>query len=870
MEEKLIVKDEESLQELISRVKKAQEEFSKFSQEKVDEIFYQAALAANKMRIPLAQMAHDETGMGVMEDKVIKNHFASEYIYNKYKNVQTCGVINKDSSQGYYEVLEPIGVVACIVPTTNPTSTAIFKSLICLKTRNGCIFSPHPRAKNSTIAAARVVLEAAVKAGAPEGLIGWIDEPSVALSGLLMKSCDCILATGGPGMVKAAYSSGKPAIGVGAGNTPAVIDTTADLRLAASSIIHSKSFDNGMICASEQSVIVLEDVYDEFKKYLVEYGAYVLPKKDMDAVRHTIIINGSLNASIVGQSACKIAQMAGLTIPSDRKVLVGEVKDTDFKEEFAHEKLSPVLAMYKAKSFEEACDMAEDLIRQGGLGHTSSVYLHEDTCQDKIDMFASKMKTCRILVNTPSSQGGIGDIYNFMLTPSLTLGCGSWGGNSISDNVGINALLNRKHIAERRENMLWLKLPHDIYFKRGSLKFALQELKDVHHKQRVFLVTDRFLFDSGFSKCVTDKLEEMGITYHVFSNVTPDPTLACAKEGVGQMNVFKPDCIIALGGGSPMDAAKIMWVMYEHPEADFAKMALDFMDIRKRIYHFPHMGEKAMFVAIPTTAGTGSEATPFAVITDEKDGTKYPITDYALMPNMAIVDADLMMNIPKGLTRASGVDVLTHALEALVSVMSSDYSDAYALKSLELLFKYLPSAYHNGASDPKAREEMAYSSSLAGIAFANAFLGIVHSLGHKLGAYFHIPHGLCVCMLLVPVMRFNAADNPTKMGTFPQYGYPQAFAKYVKAARYLGVEGKDDNEVFENFIKKIEDLKKDIEVPASIKEYGIKEEDFLKSLDQMSLDAFNDQCTGCNPRYPLVSEVKELYLQAYYGNKEGK
>ena len=864
--EKVYVKDEESLNQLLSNVRKAQEEFATFSQEKVDEIFYQASLAANKMRIPLAQMAAEETKMGVMEDKVIKNHFASEYIYNKYKNWQTVGTVKKDPSAGYYELLEPIGVIACIVPTTNPTSTAIFKALLCLKTRNGCIFSPHPRAKKSTIEAAKVVLNAAIKAGAPEGIIGWIDEPSVQLSNLLMRSCDTILATGGPGMVKAAYSSGKPAIGVGPGNTPAIIDSSADLKLAASSIIHSKSFDNGMICASEQSVIVLKDVYDEFKKTLEEYGGYIIPRKDLDKVRHTIVINGTLNSNIVGQKATTIAKMAGLeNVPSDRKVLIGEVKETDFKEEFAHEKLSPVLAMYKAENFEEAVNMAEHLIEQGGLGHTSSIYLHEQTEQAKIDYFANKMKTCRILVNTPSSQGGIGDIYNFELTPSLTLGCGSWGGNSISENVGVNALLNHKHVAERRENMLWMKLPHDLYFKRGSLKPALRELKDVHHKSRVMLITDHFLFESGFSKCVTDILEELGLTYQVFFDVSPDPTLACAKQGAHEMSLFKPDCIIALGGGSPMDAGKIMWIMYEHPEVNFEDMAMDFMDIRKRVYNFPQLGTKAMFVAIPTTAGTGSEATPFAIITDEKTGTKYPIADYALMPNMAIVDADLMMNIPKGLTRASGVDVLTHAIEALVSMMSSDYTDPYALKAVDLVFKYLPSAYHNGYKDPKAREEMAYASSLAGIAFANAFLGIVHSLGHKLGAYHHIPHGLCVCMCLIPVMKFNASDNPTKMGTFPQYDHPKALEKYASLGRYLGLSGKDDLEVFNKLIEKIKDLKKDIEVPSSIQEYGIKEEDFLKTLDEMSLAAFNDQCTVSNPRYPLVSEIKELYLEAYYG-----
>jgi acetaldehyde dehydrogenase/alcohol dehydrogenase len=863
------IQTEQDLLDLIARVRKAQEIFSTYSQEQVDKIFYAAAKAANRERIPLAQLAVQETGMGVMEDKVIKNHFASEYIYNKYKDVQTVGVIHKDESNGYEEILEPLGVVAAIVPTTNPTSTAIFKALICLKTRNGVIFSPHPRAKNSTISAAKVVYEAAVKAGAPEGIIAWIDNPSVPLSQLLMKSCDCILATGGPGMVTAAYSSGKPAIGVGPGNTPAVVDSSADLKLAAASILHSKSFDNGMICASEQSVIVLKDVYDEFKKYMTLYGAYFLKEKEMDPIRHTVIINGSVNAKIVGQKATTIAKMAGLSdVPDDRKVLVGEVKETDFKEEFAHEKLSPVLAMYKADTFEDAIKMAENLVRQGGYGHTSSLYIDEQNKKDEIGLFAEKMKTCRILVNTPAAQGGIGDLYNFMLTPSLTLGCGSWGGNSVSDNVGLRQLLNVKHVAERRENMLWLITPEKLYFKRGCLKTALRELKEVYHKKAVFLVTDSFLYKSGFTKVITDNLDEMGIRCEVFSDVAPDPTLQCAQEGAKRMNSFQPDCIIALGGGSPMDAAKIMWVMYEYPDADFADMAMDFMDIRKRVYRFPELGKKAFFVAVPTTAGTGSEATPFAIITDQTTGTKYPITDYSLMPKMAIVDPDLMMNIPAGLTRASGVDVMVHDLEALASVMASDYSDAYAIKSLKLVFKYLPRAYKEGGKDPEAREEMAYASSLAGIAFANAFLGIVHSMGHKLGAYHHIPHGLAVCMLLTTVMKYNAVENPTKMGTFPQYAYPSCLHKYAETARELGVEGKDDRDVFNKFIEKIEALKQEVGVAPSIQAYGVKEEDFLKTLDEMSLNAFNDQCTGANPRYPLVSEIKELYLEAYYGTKK--
>ena len=868
-EEEYSVKTEEDLLNLIKRVRKAQEIFATYTQEQVDEIFYKAALAANKMRIPLAQDAVKETGMGIMEDKVIKNHFASEYIYNKYKNTQTVGVINKDEANGYEEILEPIGVVAAIVPTTNPTSTAIFKSLICLKTRNGVIFSPHPRARKCTIDAARVVYEAAVKAGAPKDIIGWITDPSIKLSQLLMKDCDCILATGGPGMVTAAYSSGKPAIGVGPGNTPAVVDSSADLKVAAASIIHSKSFDNGMICASEQSVIVLEDVYDDFKKEMERYGAYFLNDEEKDKVRHTVIINGSVNAKIVGQSALTIARMSGVEgVPDDRKVLVGEVEDTDFREEFAHEKLSPVLAMYKAKDFEDAMNKAENLIRQGGYGHTSSLYVDAQNHRERIEAFANRMKTCRILVNTPSSQGGIGDLYNFELTPSLTLGCGSWGGNSVSENVGIRQLLNVKHVAERRENMLWLRTPSKIYFKRGCLKTALRELKEVYHKKSAFLVTDSFLYQSGFTKQITDALDNMGIRYEVFSEVAPDPTLGCAKEGASRMDRFKPDVIIALGGGSPMDAAKIMWVMYEHPEVDFSDMAMDFMDIRKRVYRFPDMGTKALFVAIPTTAGTGSEATPFAIITDEKSGTKYPVTDYALLPNMAIVDPDLMMNCPKGLTRASGVDVMVHDLEALVSIMSSDYSDAYALESLKLVFKYLPSAYHNGAKDPEAREQMAYAANLAGIAFGNAFLGLVHSMGHKLGAYHHLPHGICVCLLLTEIMKYNAAENPFKMGTFPQYKYPSALAKYARAGRELGITGKDDKEVFDKFIEKIEALKKDVEVPSCIQAAGVKEEDFLKTLDEMSLNAFNDQCTGANPRYPLVSEIRQIYLNCYYPKKE--
>ena len=865
MSEKVYVKDEESLLAHLKQVREAQRQFSSFTQEQVDKIFYEAALAANKMRIELAKDAVKETGMGVVEDKVIKNHFAAEYIYNKYKNVKTCGVVEENISQGYKKVLEPIGVIAAIVPTTNPTSTAIFKALLCLKTRNGCIFSPHPRAKNSTIKAAKVILDAAVKAGAPENIIGFIDEPSVVLSSVLMRESDCILATGGPGMVKAAYSSGKPAIGVGAGNTPAVVDSSADIKMAAASIVHSKSFDNGMICASEQSTIVLHDVYDEFKKELQLRGAYFLKEDELDKVRKTILINGALNAKIVGQSACKIAEMSGVKAPIGTKILVGEVESVELSEEFAHEKLSPVLAMYKASSFEDALKKASKLIADGGYGHTSSLYIKEDTEQEKIKVFYETMKTCRILINTPSSQGGIGDIYNFELRPSLTLGCGSYGGNSVSENVGVNQLVNVKTVAMRRENMLWVRVPEKVYFKRGCLSHALDELRDVYECKRVFVVTDSFLYTSGLVNCVTDKLQNLGIQCEVFGDVQPDPTLASAKLGAQRMESFKPDCIIAFGGGSPMDAAKIMWLLYEHPEVDFRDMAMDFMDIRKRVYKFPKLGKKAMMVAIPTTAGTGSEATPFAIITDEKTGGKYPITDYELLPKMAIIDADLMMNIPKGLTRASGVDVMVHAFEAIASVMASPYTDSMATKALQLVFEYLPRAYKNGASDPEAREQMAYASSLAGIAFANAFLGLVHSMGHKLGAYHHIPHGIAVCSLLIEVMKYNIAEAPTKMATFPQYQYPNVLHRYALVARAIGLEGKNDKELFDKLIKAIENLKKEVEVPPTLKELGIDEKAFLDSLDEMSEKAFDDQCTGANPRYPLISEIKELYLKCYYG-----
>lgn len=865
MSEKLVVQDEQSLNELIERVREAQKKYATYSQEQVDKIFRAAAMAADKARIPLAKEAVEETGMGIIEDKVIKNHFASEYIFNKYREAKTCDVIEHNEDMGYEKLAEPIGVVAAIVPTTNPTSTAIFKALICLKTRNGCIFSPHPRAKQSTIDAAKTILDAAVAAGAPEDIIGWIDVPSVQLSGALMHEADTILATGGPGMVKAAYSSGKPAIGVGPGNTPAIITDSADIKMAAASIIHSKTFDNGMICASEQSVIVMKEVYDEFKAELVKRGAYILKDNEIDSVRKTILINGSLNAKIVGQKATKIAEMSGIKVPENSRVLVGEVTSVDFSEEFAHEKLSPVLAMYKAETFEDALAKATKLVTDGGYGHTSVIYLNEVSDKERLSVFENTMKTCRILVNTPASQGGIGDIYNFMLTPSLTLGCGSWGGNSVSENVGLKHLLNIKTVATRRENMLWFRVPEKLFFKRGCLRTALTELKDEYNKKRAFIVTDKFLYESGFTNKITDRLTELGIVSEVYSKVAPDPTLACAREGAKLMEDFRPDVIIAIGGGSPMDAAKIMWVLYEHPEADFEDMAADFMDIRKRIYKFPHMGGKAFFVAIPTTAGTGSEVTPFAIITDERDGTKYPLADYELLPKMAIVDADLMMNIPKGLTKASGIDALVHSIEAIGSTMATDFSDGMAYKAIQLIFKYLPRAYKNGANDTEAREGMANAATIAGIAFANAFLGICHSMGHKLGSYHHIPHGIAVSLVLNEVMKFNSAENPTKMGTFPQYEYPQSLRRYAHIAEVLGLSGKDDEAKLKALLKAITDLKVECDIPLTIKDAGVDEKAFLESLDQMSVDAFNDQCTGANPRYPLISEIKELYLKCYYG-----
>ena len=859
-----IVDNIDNLSIRMKELREAQREFATYSQEQVDKIFYEVAMAANKERFSLAKMAVEETGMGVLEDKVIKNHYAAEYIYNAYKDTKTCGVIEEDNIFGIRKIAEPIGVIAAVIPTTNPTSTAIFKILLALKTRNAIIISPHPRAKDCTNYTAKFLLETAVKAGAPKNIIGWIDVPSLELTNEVMHEADIILATGGPGMVKSAYSSGKPAIGVGAGNTPVIIDETADIKMAVNSIIHSKTFDNGMICASEQSVTVMESIYNEVKKEFAYRGCYFLKKDELNKVRKTIIVGGSLNAKIVGQSAFKIAEMAGVSVPESTKILIGEVESVDISEEFAHEKLSPVLAMYKAKTFDEAIAKAERLVADGGYGHTSAIYIDVNE-KEKLAIHENAMKTCRILVNTPAAHGGIGDLYNFKLAPSLTLGCGSWGGNSVSENVGVKHLINIKTVAQRRENMLWLRTPEKVYFKRGCLPVALDELGNVMHKKKAFIVTDTFLYKNGYTDVITKKLDEMGIRHTCFYDVTPDPTLQCAREGVKAMASFEPDVIIALGGGSAMDAAKIMWVMYEHPEVNFEDMAMDFMDIRKRVYKFPKMGEKAYFVAIPTSSGTGSEVTPFAIITDKDTGIKWPIADYEILPNMAIVDVDNMMDQPKGLTAASGIDVLTHALEAYVSIMATDYTDGLALRAMKLVFDYLPSAYENGSADPIAREKMADASCLAGMAFANAFLGINHSMAHKLGAFHHIAHGLANAVILTRVMRYNAVDAPTKMGTFSQYEYPKAKARYVEAAKYCGVTGKNDDEIFENFIIKIEELKKIIGVKETIALYGVEEKYFLDTLDEMSEQAFNDQCTPANPRYPLISEIKELYLDAYYG-----
>ena len=858
----------ETLEKALKELKSAQEKFASFTQEQVDKIFLAAAIAANKQRIPLAKMAVEETGMGVLEDKVIKNNYASEYIYNRYKNVKTCGIIEEDRAFGIKKIAEPIGVIAAVIPTTNPTSTAIFKTLIALKTRNGIIISPHPRAKKSTIEAAKTVLEAAVEAGAPEGIIRWIDVPSLEMTNLVMKEADIILATGGPGMVKAAYSSGKPALGVGAGNTPAIIDESADITLAVNSIIHSKTFDNGMICASEQSVIVSDKIYSAVKKEFTARGCYFLTADETEKVRKTIIINGALNAKIVGQPAAKIAALAGVTVPESTKIIIGEVTSVELSEEFAHEKLSPVLAMYKSKSFEDALNKAEQLIADGGYGHTSSVYIDEKTEQAKLSEFAERMKTCRILVNTPSSHGGIGDIYNFKLTPSLTLGCGSWGGNSVSENVGALHLINIKTVAERRENMLWFRAPEKVYIKKGCLPVALDELKTVMNKKKAVIVTDSFLYHNGYTKPITDKLDEIGITHTTFFDVAPDPTLECAKNGAMLMKSFEPDVIIAVGGGSAMDAAKIMWVLYEHPEADFMDMAMRFMDIRKRVYTFPKMGEKAYFIAVPTSAGTGSEVTPFAVITDEKTGVKYPLADYELMPKMAIVDADMHMSAPKGLTSASGIDAVTHALEAYASMMATEFTDGLALEALKTIFKYLPRAYDNGPNDPEAREKMANAATMAGMAFANAFLGVCHSMAHKLGAFFHLPHGVANALMINEVLRFNASETPAKMGTFPQYAYPHTLERYAQVADALGIKGKNNAEKLDGLAEAITELKHKIGIKDTIREYGIDEKEFSEKLDEMSELAFDDQCTGANPRYSLISEIKQMYINAYYGGEK--
>ena len=862
-----IIDSVEKLEAELDRVRAAQREFATYTQEQVDKIFFAAAMAANKARIPLAKMAVEETGMGLVEDKIIKNHYAAEYIYNAYKNTKTCGVIEEDKAYGIKKIAEPLGVIAAVIPTTNPTSTAIFKTLICLKTRNGIIISPHPRAKKSTTAAAKIVLDAAVAAGAPEGIISWIDAPSLDMTNLLMKEADTILATGGPGMVKAAYSSGKPALGVGAGNTPAIIDDTADIKLAVNSIIHSKTFDNGMICASEQSCIVDKKIYKAVRKEFEDRGCYFLKADEIDKVRKTIIINGALNAKIVGQKPVTIAALAGVTIPEETKVLIGEVESVDISEEFAHEKLSPVLAMYKSENFNDALEKAAQLIADGGYGHTSSVYLNAVTEQEKLDAFSAKMKTCRVLVNTPSSFGGIGDLYNFKLAPSLTLGCGSWGGNSVSENVGVKHLVNIKTVAERRANMLWFRAPEKVYIKKGCLPVALDEVGNVMQKKKAFIVTDSFLYKNGYTKPITDKLDEMGVTHTTFFNVAPDPTLACAKEGVAAMNAFQPDCIIAVGGGSAMDAGKIMWVMYEHPEVDFLDLAMRFMDIRKRVYTFPKMGEKAYFIAVPTSAGTGSEATPFAVITDERTGVKYPLADYELMPNMAIVDADFHMTAPKGLTAASGIDAVTHCLEAYASMMATDYTDGLAIRSLQMIFQYLPRAYDNGPNDPVAREKMANAATMAGMAFANAFLGVCHSMAHKLGAFHHLPHGVANALMIDYVLRFNAAEVPAKMGTFPQYDHPHTLARYAEVADALGVKGRTDADKLEGLIKKIDELKDYVGIKKSIQEYGVDEKYFLDTLDDMVEQAFDDQCTGANPRLPLMSEIKDMYLRAYYGKE---
>ena len=847
----------------IERVGQAQKVLATYSQEQVDKIFEAMAIAANANRIPLAKMAVEETGMGVVEDKVIKNHFAAEEIYNKYRHTKTCGVLEHDETNGLTRIAEPLGIIAGVIPTTNPTSTTIFKSLIALKTRNGIIFSPHPRAKKCTVHTAKLMLEAAVKAGAPEGIIGWIEEPSIELTQHLMshKGINLILATGGPGMVKSAYSSGNPALGVGAGNTPAIIDETADIKMAVSSILMSKTFDNGMICASEQSVIVHKDIYDEVRKEFEYRGAYLLDKKEKEKVAKTIVIDGKLNAKIVGQPAAKIAEMAGLKVPADAKVLIGEASKIGSEEEFSYEKLSPVLAMYKADDFNQAVDMARDLVNFAGPGHTSVLYTANQNA-DRIKHFSEVVETGRMLVNTPSSQGGIGDLYNFRLDPSLTLGCGSWGGNAASENIGVKHLMNIKNVAERRENMLWFRVPPKIYFKRGAVGFALRELCG---RKKALIITDKPLFQLGYTKKITDVLEEMGIAFQIFSEVAPDPDTDTVNRALVMARNFEPDAIIALGGGSPMDAAKIVWLMYEHPEVKFDDLAMRFMDIRKRVCMFPELGSKAYMVAIPTTSGTGSEVTPFAVITDSATHIKYPIADYALSPNMAIIDPDLVLTMPKGLAAASGIDSLTHALEALASILATPFTDGIAYEAIRLIFDNLALSVNDGPNNPIARENMHYAATMAGMAFAQAFLGVCHSMAHKLGSAYNIPHGIANALLISQVVKFNSNDRPTKQGTFSQYHYPEGKRRYAKVAEFLNLGGKNDDEKVANLIKEIEKLKKSINIPASIKDWGVDEKVFLDNLDNLSELAFDDQCTGANPAYPLISEIKQMYLVAYYG-----
>ncbi len=863
------VEVDETLQEqqyidaLVNKVSEAQKIYATYSQEQVDHIFRRVALKLSSLRIPLAKMAVEETGMGVVEDKVIKNHFASEYIYNKFKNCKTCGILEEDKANGIIKVAEPLGVLAGVIPTTNPTSTAIFKSLIALKTRNGIIFSPHPRAKKCTVETARLILEEAVKAGAPENIIGWIDEPTILRTQELMQhpKIDCILATGGPGMVKSAYSSGKPALGVGAGNTPAVIDETADIKMAVSSILMSKTSDNGMICASEQSIVCVKDVYDEVKKELEYRGAYLLSVKEKEKLSKVIFIDGRLNAGIVGQPAYKIAEMAGVKVPVETKALVGEASEIGHHEPFSAEKLSPVLGLYKAKNFEEATEIAKQLITFAGAGHTSVLYTHQ-TNDDRIKHFGEQLHTGRILINTPSSQGGIGDLYNFRLEPSLTLGCGSWGGNSVSENVGVKHLMNTKTVALREENMLWFKVPEKIYFKPGSLELALTELKG---RKKAFLVTDKPLFDLGYTKKITDVLESLGIQYQIFSDVKPDPDLSTINVAINMLNTFQPDAIIALGGGSPMDAAKILWLMYEHPELKFEDLAMRFMDIRKRIFEFPPLGDKATLVCIPTTSGTGSEVTPFSIITDDSTGVKYAIADYALTPKMAIVDSNLVLSMPKGLCAASGIDVMTHALESMVSIMATDYTRSLSKEAGKLVYQYLPASYAEGAANPKAREKVHNAATIAGMAFANAFLGVCHSMAHKLGAYFHVPHGIANALLICQVIKYNSTEAPTKQGIFPQYQYPNARAAYAEFADALGLGGKTDEEKVNNLIKALQDLKKKLNIPLSIKDWGVSKEDFEKAMETLPTLAFDDQCTSANPRYPLIKEIEQMYRDAYEG-----